>query len=305
MPRPTARDVHRDAILTNVSIAYRNSSYIADMVFPVIPVANQSDFYYVFDKGAWFRDRVAVRAPGTRAKRADYAITSASYFCMPYALSKAVPDEVRDNADTPLRPEIEAAEFVTDGLLLGQEIRVADLLTASGNWASASNPSVLWSNDTSDPIRDMDTAVNAVVSKIGRFPNVAVMSWDVWRRIKRHPDFIDRVKYTRPGGTPQPTDLQEFIGVEKVLIGLALKDTSEEGATSSVSYIWGNMFWTGYVTPTAAINSPTAGYAFQWGGRQVDRFREDQEKQDVFSAEHKMDEVITASDAGAIFSTVA
>src|SRR3990167_10949174 len=98
MPRPTSSQVHRDAILDRISIAYRNETYIAEQIFPLVPVGKQSDFYYVFDKSSWFRDRVAYRAPGTRAKRADYALTTASYFCMPYALAKGVPDEVLRNA---------------------------------------------------------------------------------------------------------------------------------------------------------------------------------------------------------------
>ena len=71
MARPTRNDVHLNAALTNISIAYKNPSYIAEQVFPVVRVQKQSDYYFIFDAGAWFRDEVQVRAPGTRAARAD------------------------------------------------------------------------------------------------------------------------------------------------------------------------------------------------------------------------------------------
>jgi len=245
MPSPTPRDVHTNAALTQFSIAYKNGSYIYDQVFPLVRVGKQTDFYYIFDKSSWFRNIAAKRAPGTRAQRADYSITTASYVAINYALAKAVPDEVRANADNPLRPDIEATDFVTDALIRGLEKRVADLVSTSTNWAYNTAPSVQWTSDTSTPLVDIDTAVNAVISTIGRSPNVAVMSWDVWRYLKNHPDLLDRVKFTRPGGVPVPSDIANLFGFDKVLIGKSLVDNSVDGNAASMAYVWGDMFWWG------------------------------------------------------------
>jgi len=48
MPQPTARDVHVNAPLTNISIAFLQTqdSFVASRVFPSIPVTKQSDRYY-------------------------------------------------------------------------------------------------------------------------------------------------------------------------------------------------------------------------------------------------------------------
>ena len=163
MPRPTPRDVHVDRPMTNISIAYRNEMYIYPEVFPRITVDNQSDLYFIFDKDAWFRDHAEPRAPGNKAARIDYILTTSSYLCLPYALSKAVTEEERKNADAPLRPDITATEFVTDSLERSQEIRVANKITASGNWTSVSNPGTKWTSDTSDPFGDIDNLQNAVL----------------------------------------------------------------------------------------------------------------------------------------------
>src|SRR3990167_6695983 len=152
MPSPTPRDVHTNAALTQFSIAYKNGEYIYDQVFPLVRVGKQTDFYYIFDKSSWFRNIAAKRAPGTRAQRADYSITTASYVAINYALAKAVPDEVRANADNPLRPDIEATDFVTDALIRGLEKRVADIISTSTNWAYNTAPSVQWTSDTSTPL---------------------------------------------------------------------------------------------------------------------------------------------------------
>jgi hypothetical protein len=304
MPSPTVRDVHLETALSNLSVAYRNGVYIAEDVFPRLTVSKKSDYYFIFDKQAWFMNQEAIRAPGTRAQRVDYTLSTASYVCLGYALAKTIPDEVRENADNPLRPDVEATEFVTDALIRAQEIRVAALITGSLNWAYSSSPTTQWTNDLSDPLADIEAAVDGVISRIGRVPNVAVMSWAVWRYLKNHPDLLERIKYTRANGRVEPTDLGSWFGLNKILIGTAVYDTALEGQTASMTYIWGDDFWVGYVPPTPALMAPAAGYVFEWETRKVARFREDQERQDVIEASHSVAEKITASDAGAIIYDV-
>jgi len=69
MPQPTARDVHVNAPLTNISIAFLQSqdSFVASRVFPSIPVMKQSDRYYTYDRGDFNRDEMQLRAPGPRS----------------------------------------------------------------------------------------------------------------------------------------------------------------------------------------------------------------------------------------------
>lgn len=305
MPTPTARDVHVDRAMTQISIGYSNAEYIGGMVFPIVSVEKQSDVYFLFDKGAWLRRRAEPRAVGTRANRGGYKLSTASYLALPYAFATPVPDEVRDNADEPLRPDIEATEFATDALLLDLEIRVADLVSTCGNWLNASNPSASWTNfANSDPFNDIDTIRDAISKQIGRMPNTAVMSWDVWKALRNHPDFLDRVKYTRAGGRVEVSDIAAWFEVDKVLVGAGIKENSLEGATSNITRIWGNCFWMGYVAPNPSLRTPSAGYVFEWKTRMVERFREDQEHQDVFAVEHHTVEKVTASDAGGGFYSV-
>jgi hypothetical protein len=304
MPRPTARDRHLDAAMTNVSIAYKNDNYIAESVFPVVRVQKQTDKYFVFDKSAWFRDEVSPRAPGTRANRVDYSISTGSYIALPYALAKAVTDEERENADAALQPDIEATEFVTDQLMLAHEIRVADKISASGNWASASNltSGTKWSSDTSTPTANILTLITAVRQSIGRKPNKLVMGAEVMETLMNHPEMLDRLKYTRPGAILTPGDLASWFGLEQVHVGEGIKNTANEGATDSLSDIWPDFVWVGWVPSSATLRTPAAGYTLQWMDRSVERFREDQEHQDVITAQHYTAEQVTASDAGACYS---
>jgi len=201
MANPTVRSVHIDAPMSRISVAYRNPSYLAEQIFPVVPVNNQSDKYFVFDKASWFRNEAAVRAPGTRGPEVDYSVSSSTYACTPVSATKTVPDEMVRNADTPLAPRREASEFVTDKVLMYLEYDVAtNCINADSVWsASGSNGtstgSLYWSNDLSDPIEHVNVAKDTIVKNIGREPNVMVMGRDVYRAIINHPDMLDKVKY--------------------------------------------------------------------------------------------------------------
>jgi len=301
MPLPTTRDVHIDQALSSISIAYRNENYIADQIFPRVPVVHKSDYYFIYGQSAWLRDEVKIRAPGTEAAEGDFDITSASYVALTWAISKVVSDEMRKNADVPIRPDVDATDWCVDALLRAQERRIANKTTGgSGLWSYSTTPTTAWTADTSDPWGDIDSAVNGVISKIGRMPNVAVMSWDVWRNLRQHPDFLDRIKYTRPTGRVEPSDLQTWFGFSKVLIGNQLIDTGPEGGTTATAYIWGDQFWCGYVPQTPSLMTPAAGYVLEWQAREVRRYRLHTRHADKIEAQHSVAELISASEAGAV-----
>ena len=69
MPNPGRNSTHIDRALTNISVAYMQSAdtFIADKVFPMIPVQKQSDTYFEYDKESFFRDDARERAKGTES----------------------------------------------------------------------------------------------------------------------------------------------------------------------------------------------------------------------------------------------
>ena len=70
--QPTPGDVHVDSPMTNISIAYLQAAslFVADRVFPNIPVQKQSDLYFKYDRGMFNRDQMpkprASATPWTR-----------------------------------------------------------------------------------------------------------------------------------------------------------------------------------------------------------------------------------------------
>jgi hypothetical protein len=81
MPQPTAGDVHVNAALTNISVAYIQSAegFVADKVFPIVPVDQQSNFYYTYTQNDWFRDEAKPRAPGAESAGGGFSLSTATY----------------------------------------------------------------------------------------------------------------------------------------------------------------------------------------------------------------------------------
>jgi hypothetical protein len=78
MPQPNINSVHVDAILTNISVAYlqNQDNFIADKVFPIIPVDKKSDKFFTYTKNDWFRDEAQRRAPGTESAGGGYNLST-------------------------------------------------------------------------------------------------------------------------------------------------------------------------------------------------------------------------------------
>src|SRR3990167_5596393 len=250
MAKPTYAQVHIDQPLTNISIAYRPSKFIAEQVFPRVPVTKISDKFFVNPRAEGRRREAEPRAMGTRASRGDYGLTTDSYVCTEKAIAKGVPDEIVDNADNPLRPAQDATNYVTAQILLELESEVAGNAFGAG-WSSSATPSPTWDNATSTPIEDVETAHNNVVSNIGNMPNVGVMGRGLWRYLKQHPDIVDRIKYSAGPNSPAVVTLQAVAAlfeVDRIPNRITILDTPAEGAASSLSYIWGNHLLVAYVT---------------------------------------------------------
>jgi hypothetical protein len=205
-----------------------------------------------------------------------------------------------ENSDDPLRPLVTGTNFVTDQILKRQELDVINELFANGHWSSSATPSPLWSDDTSDPLGDIETGINTVEKAIGRVPNVGVIGRGLWRYLKNHPDVLERLKYG--GNTANPAyvtaeGIAALVGLEKLLVARSIYDTAAEGKTSTLAYMAGDSMWVGYVAAAASLDTPSAGYVFTWKTRTIERFREEQEHADVVECRASWDVQHTAADA--------
>jgi hypothetical protein len=307
---PTQSDAHIDEVLTNISIAYMQdeSNFVAPRVFPTIPVDKQSNKYWTFTKNDWFRDEAEKRADNTPSVGSGYTLSTDSYYCDVWAFHRDLGSQLRANADAVLRLEANASRFVTQRLLLRQEIQwAADYFTTSV-WANDVTPAALWSDyATSDPIEDVETGKEAILSVTGHEANTLVLGYQVFRKLKNHPDFRDRIKYTSSDNVTAEL-LARVFEVERVLVCKAIKATNIKGATGAYGFVHGKHALLCHVAASPAPETPSAGYHFAWtgiaGGNSIamDAFDIRETKTRRVEGEMAWDNKVTGSDLGYFFN---
>lgn len=315
MPQPTATQVHVNAPLTNISIAYIQSAdaFIASRVFPIVPVDKKSNVYYAYTKNDWFRDEAAPRGPSTESVGSGYNTDgSPSYNCKRNAIHKDIDDEVRGNFDNPLDPDRDATQWVTQRILLRQEVAWTSTYFTTGVWGTDSTPTNLWSDyAASDPISDVRTGIRTILATTGFKPNKLVLGYDVFLKLQDHPDIIDRLKYTG-GATRAVTreQLAALFDIEEVLVCEAIKATNIEGETAAYSFVQGKHALLTYAPKVPSLLQPSGGYIFAWKGISngmgksvaIKKFRMEQITSDRIEAEYAFDQKLVAADMGYFFN---
>lgn len=306
--KPTLQDIRFDPILSNVSVAYKNAKYIAELILPIVGVKTKTGSFYKFDKSK-FRKVPTLRGAGASAREVGYGLSkSTAYVSKDHALKELVPNEFKDEAESPLSPEMDASENVTERLLIEKEYDLAAYMANTGN---LTNNTTLAGTDqwsdyaNSDPIDDVEVGIESVRSKIFLPANTLILGQQVYNKIKHHPDIIERVKYSGFGKVTADI-LAELFDVDRVIIGAAGRNTAVEGQTDSLDYIWGKHAWLAYITPRPAKNSVSFGYHFQYRKRKSDKwYDEDREGTFVRVHDHYTREIITVDAAYLIKNAVA
>lgn len=312
MGNATGRALHIDAALSQMAMGYRPEGFIADMIFPTVRVAKQSDAYYVFDRADRLRIENTTRAPGTRARQVTEDVGSATYFARNYALASAVPIEDKANADPLLLNALinGKATYLLDKLLLDMERRVALQVTSGSNVGSSSAVSSGWSG-AGNPIGNINTAIDNVQGATGVRPNRIVMGLDAWKSFRRDSNVRNLIFGTNNGGGyPNVAQVAQLFDVDQILVGGAFYNSGQEGVGESLASIWADNVLV-YHAPTAPqIERPSFGYNFRWAAAglpdmQVERHPYDsRSKSEDVEVGYYQDEKITGSSYGFLLKSV-
>lgn len=317
MPQPTISDVHVDRALTDLSVRFtqEESQFISYKVFPIVRVQNKSDKYFTYDRSYWWRSDAKLRAPGTASAGSGFVVGTDSFNAEVYAVHKDVDDQTRANTDAPITLDRDATEFVTMHMLQRREQAWTAAHFTTGVWSTditvgAGTSPGLWSDYINgDPIRDIRTGIITMAKNTAQKPNVLVLGPEVWDKLQDHPDFLDRIKYTQFGQTPESIFATLF-GVDKVYVAWSVKNTAAEGVTASYDFNFGKNALLLYVPRSPGLNTPASGYTFVWSGLfgggsngiRIKRFRMEEIASDRVEAEEALDMKVVSPELGYFFS---
>lgn len=320
MPQPTQTDVHVDRPLTNISTAYIQSAtaFVSGQVFREVPVENQTDKYYTWTKADWFRDEAKVRADTTESAGSGYGLSTDSYSCDVYAFHKDIGDQVRANADAGIDLESGATRFVTQRLLVRQENQWVSDYFGTGKWGTdvtGNSNFTYWSDYTaSDPITNIEDGKRTILVNTGFMPNTLVMGYDVWIKLRHHPQILNRISGGATSGNPAMVTQElvaQVVGVERILVAQAVQNTAVEGETAVYAFTHGKHALLCYANPNPGLLEPSAGYRFVWRGVSdgmganigITRFRMQNLRADRVEAQIAWDNKLVATDLGYFFAS--
>lgn len=312
MGSATGRDLHIDVALSNMAMGYRPEGFIADMIFPVVPVQKQSDMYYVFSRADRLRIESTTRAPGARAKQVTEDIGSGTYYCKNYALSAPAVLEDKVNADPLLLSNLlnGKSTYLLDKLMLDMESRVARMVCSGSNVGSSAAVSSAW-NGAGDPLGNINAALDNVRYSNGVRANRIVFGLEAWQSFRRDSNIRNIIfGSNNGGGYPSVQQVKELLEVDEILIGGAFQNTTQENQTESLSTIWKDNVLVYYAPPTPSIERPSFGYSFRWAAAglpnmQVERHPYDSRtKSEDIEVGYYQDEKLTGASYGFLLKSV-
>ena len=339
MPNPYGSDLHINAPLSSVAVRYlqQTDRYLAQKVFPSVPVEHRSDIYWKYSKSDWLRTEAALRAPATESAGTGFRMHSDTYYCDVYAVHQDIDDQTRANADSNFKLDSDATKLITGQLLLKRDIDWAATYFVTGVWAyeytgtaagtgttttglsPATANFMQWDQAASDPLGDTTDWFEAFDELTGFLPNVMLVGVDVWKALKNHPAILDRIKYTQKGVVTEDL-VAEFFGVKKFIVARTrqttvgeINDAKAQDAAATYSRLYNKKSAALYYSPDEpSTQSPAAGYTFTWNGYavgnkagiRVKHFRLERQEVDRVEASMTYDMKLVSTDCGVFLNTV-
>lgn len=304
---PTGGDLHVSQPLTNISIAYKQgeSSFIADKVFPNVPVAKQYDQFYTYDKGDFMRDEAQLRGNAAESAGGEFALGTDDYRCKVWAFHKDIGDQDRANADSVLQLDSAATEFVTHKLLLRKERDWASKFFGTGIWGTDDTDATKWDAAGARPRKIVDEHKQTIKRTTGLEANTLVITDALFYALRDAEAIRDQFKYTSADSIDEAM-LARYFGVQRLFRLNTVYNAAKKGAAADMQYIMGtDSALLCYAAPAPSLMLPSAGYTFVWTGFvgaqqgwRMKRLRADLLGADRIEGELAMDHKMVAADCG-------
>lgn len=220
MSQPTHSEVQAvDPVLTNMLVGYSQAAdrFVANRVFPLVPVEKQGFTYYIFTKKYFFLDEVKGRTPGAAFARGGYGVSTTTGYANTWGLEHPIADEARSNNQMPMQLEQAGLQWLSQQSLIRRERAFAADFMVTGVWGTDDNNSTTDWDDFSagDPVNDILTARRTISNNTGMDANTMVLGFIVHQALINHPDMIDRIKYQ------QSASVQSMENAVATLLGIA------------------------------------------------------------------------------------
>jgi hypothetical protein len=152
-------------------------------------------------------------------------------------LSKQEIEDAKQNGVDAVHQAVEAIMYY---VTLNREIRVANMVGDSDNYASGCHTALsgddMWSSDTSKPLDDLLAALDVPLMR----PNLMTISLPGWTRVRSHPNVIKAIKPTGSDGAVTKQQVIEYLEIDELLVGASRVNSARKGQAVSLASCWGD-----------------------------------------------------------------
>lgn len=328
MPQPnSANYVSRPLTSYFLRTLQDADGFVAGRACPILPVDKQFNKYYVVPAGAFNRDGMQLRAPGSEAVRLEWELSTDSYSCDRWAAKKGITDDdIANMAGEAVDLDTGTVDFLgQQGLIRRERLWVSRFLTTgawTGLWTGvgsgpSTNEFLQWNDAASNPIRDLKNIRRAFRTRTGVRPNRFAITADVWDVLEDHPAILARINGGTTPGNPALVTRQlvaAALGVDQIEVVEAIYNAAAKGATVSNSLMATKRALLYRVEPMAGPSVANAMTCFAWrglrqelgnGGAAIYRLPyEIKTRSYEIEAEMALDYKVTAADLGTYLTTV-
>lgn len=287
-------------ILTNFAqgLMQERASAIAEFIAPGVIVPATVGHFKKYDDKNMFQAVETARAVGGARKRIEFDATDPTYNCKPQALEIAIDDSERESAGAqdPILLEQSKAAVLVNTAVLSHEDKV---LTAIKAGVSAVADRGNWSNESIDPIDQIDEQIKAIADACGLLPNRIALGLGAWYMLRKHPKVKARLSGVKVGGF----GLQDFGAcllnpAIEIKVGVLVKDTAKFPKTKSTSNIVGDECFVFFASPAPSTYDASFAKTFKGGSGGVDSvktYRAESNASDILAIDWSVDVQVVAS----------
>lgn len=229
-------------------LSNKNNLFIGTEVMPVFSSDVRSGAYLKLNLGdsEALNDDALKIAAGAGYPRTSRRFTSDSFDAIEYGLEEVLPDSNRRDLDRFFDTEVNIASMLLRQIQVSHEARVASAaFAANGLTAISASAAYTEANITSFDVPGDVAAAKLELAKYGVLANTLIMSMPVFERIRRSAKVQNQFFGIVPSDQSRllsEGEVAAAVGVDRVLVGRAPKNTAAKGQTYAGGFIWSNTY---------------------------------------------------------------
>lgn len=263
-----------DVAYTGMSLAYKNTDYIADKVLPRVSVEGEKFSYKKYPVDAFLNVPKTLIGSKGMPEKMDIKGEEIPEIVEYHALMGEIPETELATAKEDDDPIGDNILLLTESLTIAREARTAKMIMDATSYGK--NVITL---SGSDQLNDKgSSAIDTILSARRKMlikPNMMVVNDDGATYLQTHPDFVSLFKADFSGskGIVPLEFVAQCLKLKEILVGQSLMNDASKGQNPEIVSAWGNDIVLFYQNPLAKPKQGmTFGFTGEWGSREVSRF---------------------------------